>query len=195
MLREIARHPGVEEIVICEIDKDVIEVSKKYFPSLAIGFDDPRVTVHIKDGAKFMEENQDSFDVIITDSSDPVGPASVLFETPFYKAMYGSLREGGIVCTQGECMWLHLDLIQPLVNAIGSVYSTVEYAYTTIPTYPSGQIGFIVATKGRGSCKAPSRVPTDSVSETLRYYTPELHEAAFVLPAFARRAIFGGKVI
>lgn len=192
VLREIARHPSVEEIVICEIDKDVIDVSKKFFPSLAVGFEDPRVTVHIKDGAKFMEENKDSFDVIITDSSDPVGPASVLFETPFYKAMYGSLREGGIVCTQGECMWLHLDLIQPLVKAIGAVYSTVEYAYTTIPTYPSGQIGFIVATKGRGSCKSPCRVPNDDVLGTLRYYTPELHAASFVLPAFARRAIFGG---
>lgn len=101
VLREIARHKGVEEIVICELDKDVIDVSKQYLPTLAKGYDDPRVTVHVMDGAKFMDENQDSFDVIITDSSDPVGPANVLFETPFYKAMYKSLREGGIVCTQG----------------------------------------------------------------------------------------------
>ena len=102
VLREVARHKGVEEIVECEIDEGVIKVSKKYLPSLAKGYDDPRVTVKIMDGAKFMEENQDSFDVIITDSSDPVGPASVLFETPFYNAMYKSLREGGIVCTQGK---------------------------------------------------------------------------------------------
>lgn len=101
VLREIARHQGVEEIVICELDSDVIEVSKKYLPSLAKGYDDPRVTVHVMDGAKFMDENPGSFDVIITDSSDPVGPANVLFETPFYKAMHSALREGGIVCTQG----------------------------------------------------------------------------------------------
>src|SRR6476646_3134259 len=100
-------------------------------------------------GFKFLAENQGEYDVIITDSSDPVGPASVLFETPFYDAMHASLREGGIVCTQGECIWLHLNLIRPLVAAISKTYSTVEYAYTTIPTYPSGQIGFIVATKGR----------------------------------------------
>jgi len=193
--------------VLCEIDKDVIDVSRKYLPDLAKGYDDPRVKVHVMDGAKFMEEHQNTYDVIITDSSDPVGPASVLFETPFYNSMYSSLRDGGIVCTQGECMWLHLDLIQPLISSISKTYSTVEYAYTTIPTYPSGQIGFIVATKNRtattattdgvgpGSCccKIAARKPDEKTEGTLRYYSAELHSAAFCLPAFAKRAIFGEK--
>jgi spermidine synthase len=191
VLREVAKHPGVEQIVECEIDEGVIIASKKYLPNLAKGYDDPRVSVHIKDGSQFMEENQDSFDVIITDSSDPIGPASVLFETPFFDAMYKSLREGGIVCTQGECMWLHLNLIRPLVDSIKSKYSSVEYAYTTIPTYPSGQIGFILASKGRSTCKIPLREPTTKIQEQLQYYTPEIHQAAFVLPAFCQRAIFG----
>eukprot|EP00956_Cyclotella_meneghiniana_P020033 scaffold34911_cov76-Cyclotella_meneghiniana.AAC.4 len=196
VLREIARHPGVEEICICELDKEVIEVSKKYLPFMACGFDDPRVKVHIMDGAKFMEENQASFDVIITDSSDPVGPASVLFETPFYKAMHGSLRDGGIVCTQGECVWLHVDIIGPLVKAISPLFETVEYAYCTIPSYPSGQIGFIIGKKAGGDvngCKEPVRIADEAMLKELRYYTPEIHRSAFVLPAFAKRAIFGGK--
>jgi spermidine synthase len=159
-------------------------------PQLAKGYDDPRVKVYVMDGFKFLAENQGEYDVIITDSSDPVGPASVLFETPFYDAMYKSLREGGIVCTQGECIWLHLDLIRPLVSAISKTYSTVEYAYTTIPTYPSGQIGFIVATKGRGICNKPTRQPDKETEGSLKYYNSALHEAAFVLPSFARRAIF-----
>lgn len=196
VLREIARHPSVEEIVICELDKDVIDISKKYLPFMAKGFDDPRVKVHIMDGAKFMEENQAAFDVIITDSSDPVGPACVLFETPFYLAMHGSLRDGGIICTQGECVWLHVDLIQPLVKAITPLFHTVEYAYCTIPSYPSGQIGFIIATKAGGEgkgCKVPVRGPEKEVQKELRYYTPEIHQASFVLPAFAKRAIFGAE--
>jgi spermidine synthase len=191
VLREIARHPNIEEIIICEIDKDVIAVSKKYLPTLACGYDDPRVKVNIMDGAKFLEENKGAFDIIITDSSDPVGPASVLFETPFYNAMYESLREGGIVCTQGECLWLHLNLIKPLVNSIKSKFTSVEYAYTTLPTYPSGQIGFIIATKGRGTCNKPVRPAEDELLELLRFYTPEIHAASFVLPAFAIRAIYG----
>jgi len=191
VLREIAKHEGVEEIVLCEIDKDVLEVSEKYLPGLAVGYKDPRVTVKIMDGAKYMEDNQDSFDVIITDSSDPIGPASVLFETPFYNGMYKALREGGIVCTQGESQWLHLDLIKPLVDSIKLTYSNVGYAYTTIPTYPSGQIGFVIGTKGRGSCNIPSRKPSAEMQKTLKYYTPGLHTASFELPAFARRAILG----
>lgn len=194
ILREIAKHPGVKEIYICEIDEDVIIYSKKYLPTLAEGYQDPRVTVKIMDGAKFMEENQDVFDVIITDSSDPIGPASVLFETPFYNAMHKSLRDGGIVCTQGESVWLHLDIIKPLMDSIRQTYSTVEYAYTTIPTYPSGQIGFIVAGKNRGTCKKPLKEPSVEQTNLLKYYSSEIHEASFVLPAFAKKAIFeGGK--
>ena len=225
VLREIARHPCVSEIVICELDADVISVSKRYLPTMSVGFDDARVRVNVMDGAKFMEMNRGAFDVIITDSSDPVGPASVLFETPFYRAMHDSLRPGGIVCTQGECLWLHLDLIRPLITAITPLFRTVEYAYTTIPSYPSGQIGFVIATKAgscddvgdderedgdnkrqkledagnvgddrmeeRVGCKIPCRVPNVDEAPRLRYYTPEVHRAAFVLPAFARRAIFG----
>lgn len=191
VLREIAKHDGVEEIVLCEIDEDVLAASRAYLPGLATGLDDERVTVHVGDGAAFLDRHQNAFDVIVTDSSDPVGPASVLFETPFYDSMYRALREGGIVSTQGECVWLHLDLIRPLVQSIQQIYSTVEYAYTTIPTYPSGQIGFIIATKGReGGCRVPRRTPTSEVQKNLRYYTSELHSASFVLPAFAKRAIF-----
>jgi spermidine synthase len=191
VVREIARHASVQEIVLCEIDQKVMDVSKKYLPSLACGMDDPRVTVHVGDGAQFLADHVNAFDVIITDSSDPVGPASVLFETPFYNAMYASLREGGIVCTQGECTWLHLHLIRPLMDAIRTTYSTVEYAYTSLPTYPCGQIGFIIATKGRETgCRVPCRKLDDAVQQQLRCYTPELHQAAFCLPAFAQRAIF-----
>jgi len=193
ILREIEKHPQVKEIIICEIDEGVIDISKKYLPFLAKGFDDPRVTVKIMDGAEFMEANQDSFDVIITDSSDPIGPASVLFETPFYIAMHKSLRDGGIVSTQGECIWLHLDLIAPLITSISQTYDVVEYAYTTIPTYPSGQIGFIVGRKGEGSSKKPVRTPSEEQSEAMEYYSSEIHEASFVLPAFAKRAIFAGQ--
>ena len=88
-------------------------------------------------------------------------------------------------------MWLHLDLIKPLVKSISKTFSTVEYAYTTIPTYPSGQIGFIVATKGvKGGCKEPIRTPDKVTQQELQYYTTDIHRASFVLPAFAQRAIF-----
>ena len=105
--------------------------------------------------------------------------------------MHKSLRDGGIVCTQGESIWLHLDIIKPLVDSIRETFTSVQYAYTTIPTYPSGQIGSIIAGKYSGSCKNPAREPSKEQQKNFRYYSFEMHQASFVLPAFAKKAIFG----
>eukprot|EP00164_Ancoracysta_twista_P003074 GFYU01004102.1.p1 GENE.GFYU01004102.1~~GFYU01004102.1.p1 ORF type:complete len:285 (-),score=96.56 GFYU01004102.1:212-1066(-) len=185
VLREIAKHKSVESMTICEIDKTVIEMCKEHIPSMACGFSDPRLTVHIGDGFEFLKNNKDSFDVIITDSSDPVGPAESLYQEPYYKLMHDALREGGIVCTQGECQWLHLDLIKELITFSKGIYAHAEYGYTTIPTYPSGQIGFILCSKG-GSCKAPAREMPEGLQEQLKYYNPDVHRAGFVLPQFTK---------
>eukprot|EP01088_Endostelium_zonatum_P014472 TRINITY_DN3192_c0_g1_i1.p1 TRINITY_DN3192_c0_g1~~TRINITY_DN3192_c0_g1_i1.p1 ORF type:complete len:300 (-),score=75.90 TRINITY_DN3192_c0_g1_i1:37-936(-) len=186
VLREVAKHRGVEKIVICEIDKMVIEVSKKYLPHMAVGYDDPRVVVNIGDGCKFLEESKNEYDIIIVDSSDPVGPAEVLFEKPFYVNMRNALRPGGIVGTQGECQWLHLELIKRLLDQSREIYNHVEYAYTTIPTYPCGQIGFVICSLRDERPSVPVR---DISNENTRYYNQDVHKAAFVLPEFARKVL------
>jgi len=188
VLREVAKHKSVKQITICELDKLVIDVSKKYLPSLAKGFDDPRVTVFLGDGCAYLQERKGEFDVIIVDSSDPVGPAETLFQQPFYQYLHDGLREGGIVCTQAECMWLHLDLIQNLLRFSKQIFKNAEYAYTCIPTYPCGQIGFLLASKG-DSCTKPKRTPDENTS--LRYYNSGIHSAAFTLPEFARKHLYG----
>jgi spermidine synthase len=192
VLREVLKHPSVEKVDICEIDGEVIRVSKLLLPTLAVGYKDPRVTVFVMDGAKYMAEHAGEYDVIITDSSDPIGPAEVLFKPPFYEAMSRCLRPGGIVASQGECMWLHADLIAPMVRACRNIFAAVDYAYTTIPTYPSGQIGFLLCSNvssDKRNMRVPATKPTPDVQASLKYYNSQIHEAAFVLPEFARRAI------
>lgn len=194
ILREVLKHESVQKAVICEIDAEVIRVSKKFLPTLAVGYNDPRVEVHVMDGAEYMHQHAGEYDVIITDSSDPIGPAEVLFQPPFYLAMSKCLRNGGIVASQGECMWLHADLIAPMIRACRSIFENVEYAYTTIPTYPSGQIGFLLCSNVDSSTlnlRAGTRVPSKVVQEGLRYYNAEIHKAAFVLPEFAKQALLG----
>ena len=83
ILREATRHDTITEIDFCEIDEDVISVSKEFLPSLACGFDDSRVRVHIGDGSAFITRHKKAYDVIIVDSSDPIGPGEKLFEYPF----------------------------------------------------------------------------------------------------------------
>jgi len=152
-IREILKHPSIKEVTICEIDQMVIDVSKKYLPNLASSYADPRVKVVCRDAAKYMEEKDvlGTFDIIVADTSDPVGPAAALFEAPFYKCMYNALRPGGKVATQAETIWLNLDLIQRLVTANLGTFANVEYATTQIPTYPCGQIGFLLCSKAEES--------------------------------------------
>lgn len=133
----------------CEIDQRVVEVSKQFLGEItATAFNDPRVEVLFMDAAEYMKAHANEFDVIIVDSSDPVGPAETLYTSDFYRNMSVCLRAGGIVCTQGECMWLHLDLIHKVMTDAKGLYPTVDYGYSCVPTYPDGQIGFIIASKG-----------------------------------------------
>ncbi|ORX94699.1 spermidine synthase-like protein [Basidiobolus meristosporus CBS 931.73] len=191
VLREVVKHECVEEVVLCEIDEAVIRIAKKYLPAMAVGFQHPKVKVHVGDGFPYLEDQVDTFDVIITDSSDPVGPAESLYQAKFYELMKNALRPGGIIATQGECMWLHLPLIKNVLKFSKELYPVVEYAYTTIPTYPSGQIGFILCCKEEGKdLKKPTRrwSPEDE-AKLCRYYNAAIHEAAFVLPQFAKQTL------
>lgn len=152
---------------------------------------DPRVTVHVGDGFKFLAENTSSYDVIITDSSDPVGPAASLFQKPYFQLLHDALNPGGHISTQAECLWLHLSLIKELKQSTGEIFAVSEYAFTTIPTYPSGQIGFMVCAKGE---KRDLKTPLRKVPGTI-YYNENVHKAAFTLPEFARCLLEEDKII
>ncbi|KAI0704764.1 saccharopine dehydrogenase [Earliella scabrosa] len=189
VVREVLKHDTVQEVVLCDIDEAVIRVSKTYLPHMSSLLSDPRVTVFVGDGFKFLADNTSTYDVIITDSSDPVGPAASLFQKPYFELLRDALTPGGHISTQGECLWIHLSLIQDLLKTTRGLFAVSEYAFTTIPTYPSGQIGFMVASKeaGRDLSKPLREVPNT------RYYNAEVHKAAFVLPEFARALLKEGK--
>ncbi|KAJ3072368.1 hypothetical protein HK102_006249 [Quaeritorhiza haematococci] len=190
VLREVVKHESVEEVTLVEIDEVVIKVAKKFLPSMAIGFEHPKVNVHVGDGFEYLKNNQGSYDVIITDSSDPVGPAESLFGETFYDLMRKALRPGGIICTQGECQWLHLNLIKQVLTNSRKMYPVVDYAWASVPTYPSGQIGFILCCNEEGRIlRKPARKFSKEVESKLKYYNSEVHEAAFVLPQFAKSVL------
>lgn len=140
ILKEVLRHNTVKKVVLVEIDPKVIEVCQTYLSGLVPPevFQDPRVEIIHADAAEFLKDaaNRDRFDVILADTLDPCGPAESLFEPEFYESMHDSLRSGGIICTQGECMWIHLDLIRDLVTCCADMFDYVEYASTGVPSYP-----------------------------------------------------------
>ncbi|KAG9448719.1 hypothetical protein H6P81_008684 [Aristolochia fimbriata] len=198
VLREVSRHSSVEQIDICEIDGMVVEVSKQFFPELAVGYEDPRVTLHVGDGVAFLKAvPEGTYDAIIVDSSDPIGPAQELFEKPFFESVAKALRPGGVVCTQAESIWLHMHIIEDIVSVCRQIFKgSVNYAWTTVPTYPSGVIGFMLC-----STEGPAvdfKHPVNPIDENadqckakgpIKFYNAEIHSAAFCLPSFAKKVI------
>ncbi|CAG8722340.1 4187_t:CDS:2, partial [Acaulospora colombiana] len=191
VVREVLRHETVEEVVLCDIDEAVIRVSKQYLPHMSELLDSSRVRVYVGDGFKFLADNTSTYDVIITDSSDPVGPAESLFQKPYFQLLHDALAPGGSISTQGECLWIHLPLIKSTNTMVKEIFPVVDYAFTTIPTYPSGQIGFCLASK---DANRDLRNPIRKITGT-RYYNEEVHKAAFALPEFGKRILESGENI
>ncbi|GAB2293963.1 hypothetical protein Dimus_028177 [Dionaea muscipula] len=198
VLREISRHGSVELIDICEIDEMVIDVSKKFFPELSVGFEDPRVQLYIGDAAEFLRHApQGKYDAIIVDSSDPVGPAKELVEEPFFETTARALRPGGVLCSMAESIWLHTHLIQDTLSICRRTFrGSVHYAWASVPTYPSGVIGFLIcSTEGPPVDFLHPVNPIEKIEgalkhqRELRYYNSEVHTAAFSLPSFVKREV------
>ncbi|XP_050533014.1 spermidine synthase [Daktulosphaira vitifoliae] len=190
--REVSKHPLVETIDQVEIDDKVVEVSKKYLPFMAIGFDSPKLNLHIADGFKFMKEHEAYYDVIITDSSDPIGPAVSLFQKSYFELMKKALRPGGIVCSQADTFWGHLKNASSMRRHCKDVFLKAAYATSFVSTYPAGQIGYALGSLNENTdFKNPVFQLTDQLRKEmkLRYYTTEIHRAAFALPAFVVDAI------
>ncbi|HUS51133.1 MAG TPA: polyamine aminopropyltransferase [Candidatus Paceibacterota bacterium] len=184
-VREILKHDNIKEIEICEIDKKVIEVSKRHFPNLGNSFDDPKVKIFCEDGNKFIRKRKNEYDLIIVDSSDPIGPAGILFRKEFYEAMYQALKDDGIVVTQAESFFYHQKIIKSLFSFIKDIYPISEYYYTLVPTYPSGMIGFTFCSKKYHPIKDFNKTEALRLTD-LKYYNKDIHKAAFNLPTFAQ---------
>ncbi|KAF9001025.1 Saccharopine dehydrogenase-domain-containing protein [Cyathus striatus] len=170
-VHEVLKHDTVQEVVLCDIDEAVIRVSKS--TSHACPPSPPPRSAYTSATA-----------------SNPVGPAESLFQKPYVQLLHNALTPWGHISTQGECMWIHLPLVHRLRKMTSQIFSEYEYAYTTIPTYPFGKIGFMVC------AKAPGRdllIPVREAQGT-RYYNKEIHKSTFVFPEFVR-ALLEGKVL
>lgn len=181
VIREVIKHPEVEQAVLVEIDGKVIEYSKKYLPEIAGGLDNPRVDVQVADGYMHIIESKNQYDVIMVDSTEPVGPAAPLFERGFYQGIYEALKDDGIFVAQTDNPWFKADLIQKVNKDVKEIFPIVRVYGANIPTYPSGLWTFTMGSK----VYDPLQVDETKIPELdTKYYTPRLHKAAFVLPKF-----------
>jgi spermidine synthase len=180
-LREILKHESVKSAHLCEIDRDVVRLSKKHFPELSCSFKDERVEVFYEDGAEFVKNKKGFYDLIIVDSSDPIGPAEILFQEEFYQSMNDALQEDGMVVTQSESFLYHSDIIEKIAKFSRKIFAHYYYYYTMVPTYPSGVIGFSFCSKKYNPVKDFNPLGQKPL-QGLKYYNREIHQASFKLP-------------
>ncbi len=180
-LREVLKHQQVKSVDLIEIDRRVVELSKEYFPSMAGSFADPRANVQYADGVKYLEECSKQYDVIIIDSSDPVGPAIQLFSREFYKNTYKALNSSGILAVQSESPIFYPQVFADTVRNIRTVYDNAFVYLTTVPTYVSGPWSFTIGSKKYD----PSILSSDRRQiNGLKYYNDKVHQSAFALPQY-----------
>jgi spermidine synthase len=193
MLREVTRHRHIEHITQVEIDRKVIDMCRTYLPNHSQGaFEDPRVKIVIDDGLHFVKTTPEQFDVIISDSTDPIGPGEALFKEDFYTNCKRCLTQGGVLVTQNGVAFMQLDEVRTTARRLNRVFKD-QYFYTAaVPTYVGGVMTFAWATddvKMRyiDSSLLKSRYINSNLDT--RYYTPAIHQAAFALPGYVLEAI------
>jgi spermidine synthase len=185
---EIVKYPCVESVTLCEIDPMVISTCRKYFPEISSGLDDPRVTIATQDGADFVARRSSEFDLVLVDSTDPVGPGEALFRKSFFESVKNSLRKGGAAVFQTESPLFMENVFASAVSTLKGVFgknSTYPYL-ATIPSYPGGLWSFTFCSTDIDPVKEAAYLSLNHVTPTLKYYNRDVQLAAFSLPVFAR---------
>ncbi|MGH8354506.1 MAG: polyamine aminopropyltransferase [Pseudomonas sp.] len=193
MLREVSKHRSVEQITMVEIDGTVVEMCKEFLPNHSKGaYDDPRLNLVIDDGMRFVATTAEKFDVIISDSTDPIGPGEVLFSENFYQACRRCLNDGGILVAQNGTPFMQLAEVQTTASRMHGLFADWHFYQAAVPTYIGGAMAF-----AWGATDAESRkLPLETLRQRFagsgivtRYYNPEIHLGAFALPQYVLHAI------
>jgi spermidine synthase len=185
--REVLKHPEVARVVLVEIDAVVVQACRRFLPSLSVAFEDPRLELVIADGVAFAARTTERFDVVIVDSSDPVGPAEGLFDRTFYGSLARLLRDGGILVTQAESPFYDQALQTAMFNAQREFFRRLHlYLYSNL-TYPGGLWAFAFASQGLCPLRDFDAPRFARWPAAMRYYNAGVHRAAFMLPEFVRK--------
>lgn len=188
ILREVTRHSSVERITQVEIDAQVVKMCKTYFPNHSQGaFDDARLELVISDGVEFVTNTEQTFDVIISDSTDPIGPAEVLFTSTFYQGIKRCLNPGGVFVAQNGVSFLQTEEVTTSSQRLKPLFNQVSFYQAAVPTYVGGIMTFAWASNDL----APNAVDLGQLTQRYqqadfktRYYNPAMHQACFALPQY-----------
>lgn len=183
-LTETLKHPEVGAATMVEIDRQVVEMSKRHFPALTSGLSDPRANLLFEDGKKFIEQSQDRFDLIMLDLSDPVGPAADLFQKSFHQDVYNRLSDDGIMVAQSESPYFNQRTVKQMYRNLRDIFPIVRMYTCFMPIYPSGFWSFAFCSKKYHPIDDFDIERFLSLDLHTRYYNEQIHCSSFSLPQF-----------
>lgn len=182
-MREVLRHPEVQRVDMVEIDRRVVEVCKEFLPTIASAFDDPRSHLFFEDGVSFVKEARERYDIILVDSSDPTGPAVELYGTEFYRNCRAILNREGMMAAHAESPTFFRPYFKKVWDNMKATFPISNIYLTVVPTYVSGFWAFAIGAKSIDPRTGRGDKPR---LDGLKYYTEDVHQAAFMLPPFVR---------
>ncbi|GAB7387160.1 polyamine aminopropyltransferase [Bacillaceae bacterium] len=182
--REVAKYEQVERIDMVEIDELVVKLCKQYLPAVSGNLDDPRVHFIYNDGIKYVKEYENTYDVVIIDSSDPVGPAKQLFELEFYRDVYNALKPDGLMVCQSQSPIFHMDVLRTTYHRIKSLFPITDIYTAVVPTYPGGLWSFTFGSKKYAPVRQLQHWDKDT-----QYVNEGIVNRCFHLPQFMKKAL------
>ena len=189
--REVLKHSCVKKVTLVEIDELVVKACKEHLPEIASSFNDPKLNLLIEDGVKFVNETKEKFDVILIDSTDPVGPATPLFNREFYQSVSKVLNPDGILISQAESPFYNQDIQKSMMGAQRDFFERLNIFLLSNLTYPGGLWSFGFASNGNTDFKTDTSIKFKESGIKTKYYTPDIHLASFVLPVFIKENLSG----
>ena len=188
LLREVLRHPEVERAVQVEIDQAVIDMCVEYLPRHSNGaYENPKAEIVIGDGIDYVRNCDRQFDVILSDSTDPIGPGEVLFTSPFYEGIKRCLKPGGAFAAQNGVAFMQPDEVSTTHKRLSPLFDDCHFYAAAVPTYVGGIMTFAWASDNAALRSVPAETIAQRVKDSgikTRYYTPALHSGSFALPQY-----------
>ena len=183
-VREVLKHSSVKRVVLCEIDGMVIDACKKYLPSISCGLSDPRVEILVEDAIEYIKDKKNEFDIVLIDSTDPMGPGEGLFTEEFYTNVKNSLKKGGIVAAQSESPVVNKNEIKKMYKLLKQVFPICAAYTSPIPTYPGGYWAWAFCSVETAPLSYFADERAEEIVKTCKIYNKEYHYARFALPNY-----------
>lgn len=188
-VREVLKHKTVKRVVLAEIDGMVIDACKKFLPTISCELDNPKVEIEVVDAIEFIKDKKNEYDIILIDSTDPIGPGEGLFTEEFYTNIKNSLKDGGIMVAQSESPFAQKDAVKKMYNLLKKVFPITSTYTSNIPTYPGGYWAWAFCSQSVEPLSYFAQDRYDDIVKTCKIYNKDYHMARFALPNYLKELL------